>query len=98
MDPIRTHLDTPAWIAQTWVSFGIALVAMVLGIWHLPVDNWIRGFMALGQFFVVASTFTLAKTIRDNHEALKTINRVKDAKTSKLINEYTGPTELSEVG
>lgn len=85
MESIRTQLHTPAWIAQTWASFIIALAAMVFGIWDLPVDNWVRGFIGVGQFFLIASTVTLATTIRDNHEAGRTIHRVEDAKTSHFI-------------
>ena len=38
--------------------------------------------------FLVGSSFTLAKTLRDNHEALRLVNRVKSAKTERLIREY----------
>jgi hypothetical protein len=41
----------------------------VIGICYLPLDIWHRGFLTLGFFFSVASSFTLAKTIRDNQEA-----------------------------
>lgn len=80
--------DTPAWIFQTWASFILSVTVTSAGIYYLPVDLWIRAFMSMGLLFTVASSFTLAKTVRDNHEAEKLMNRVKDAKAEKLLREY----------
>jgi hypothetical protein len=41
----------------------------LLGIYYMPIDLWIKGFIIMGLFFTVGSTFTLAKTIRDRHES-----------------------------
>ncbi len=84
----EVHRDTPAWIFQTWASFILSMGATGTGIYYLPVDLWVRGFMAMGILFTVASAFTLAKTVRDNHESEKLMNRVKDAKAEKLLREY----------
>ena len=35
-----------------------------------------------------ASSFTLAKTVRDNHEADKLLSKVDQAKIEKLLAEY----------
>lgn len=83
-----THKDTSAWIFQTWASFLVAIVASGIGIAYLPVDIWIRGFLGMGFLFSIGSAFTLAKTIRDNHEATKLHNRLKEAKTEKIIREF----------
>ena len=61
--------DTSAWIMQVWASFGLAVLVTCMGIYNLPVDLWVRGYVAMGFFFTVGSTFTLAKMIRDNAEA-----------------------------
>lgn len=84
-EPIK---DTAAWIFQTWTAFLLSMAATATGIFYLPVDPWIRGFMGIAMLFLVASTFTLAKTVRDNHEATKLVNRVKNAKTEKILREY----------
>jgi len=60
--------STPAFFVQSVVSFGVALVGVGIGVAYLPVDRWIRGFLALGLLYVVTSTFTLAKCVRDHHE------------------------------
>lgn len=61
--------DTNAWIAQVWISWAVAMACMGFGIYHLPVSGWQRGFLGMGTIYTVGSTFTLAKTIRDQQEA-----------------------------
>jgi hypothetical protein len=92
MDNAPIQKDTTAWIFQVWVSFLASMAAMIVGILHLPVDGWVRGYMAMGTLFTVGSAFTLAKTIRDNYEAGKLISRLSEAKTEKLLRDY----ELTE--
>jgi hypothetical protein len=66
-DPLMKK-DTQAWIFQVWLSFALAIGTTLIGICYMPLDLWHRGFLALGFFFSVASSFTLAKTIRDNQD------------------------------
>ena len=61
--------NTPAFFAQAALSFGVACVAVGIGITYLPVDRWTRGFLAIGCLFLVSSAFTLAKCVRDHQEA-----------------------------
>jgi len=42
----------------------------------------------MGYLFTVTTCFTLAKTIRDKHESQRLINRVKEAKTEKILADY----------
>jgi hypothetical protein len=77
-----------AWIAQSWISFAVAIAAMAIGIWHLPVDAWIRGFFGLGTLFVVGSTFSLSKTLRDVHESTRLVSRVEEARVERLLAEH----------
>lgn len=79
---------SPAWIAQTWISFAVSVGACALGIWVLPVDPWIRGYLAMGLLFVLGSTLNLAKTARDQHEAHKLVARVDEARMEKLLAEH----------
>jgi hypothetical protein len=60
--------NTTAFFAQAAISFGVAAVAVGIGITYLPVDRWIRGFLAIGALFLVSSSFTLAKCVRDHQE------------------------------
>jgi hypothetical protein len=83
-------IDTPApaWMLQVWVSFLVAAGMTVAGTLMLPVDWWCRGYLLMGELFLTGSTFTLAKTVRDNHEARKLRNRISQAKSTKLLKEY----------
>ena len=42
----------------------------------------------MAELFLVGSTFTLAKTVRDNAETRRLRNRISAAKTDKLLKEY----------
>jgi hypothetical protein len=86
--------DTAAWIFQVWASFALATGTMAIGILYLPVDPWLRAFLGMGMLFSVGSAFTLAKTLRDNHEARRLLNRLSEAKTEKIIREF----EINEAG
>jgi hypothetical protein len=84
-----SHLDRPtsAWIAFSYISFGIALLLVGGGIFALPLDWWTRAYLVMGVSMVVQSSFTLAKNIRDLHEADRMINRIEEARTERLLNE-----------
>lgn len=58
--------DTSAWVMQTWLSFVIAAIVAGYGLFNMQIDLWQKGFLTMGAFFTLASTFSLAKTIRDN--------------------------------
>lgn len=59
---------TYAFYLQSAIAFGTALMFVVGGIYFLPVDGWIRAFLALGSLFLVTSSFSLAKCVRDQQE------------------------------
>ena len=61
---------------------------MTFGVAVMPVEIWMRGYMILGTLFLVGSTFTLSKTMRDEFEASKLINKLAQARTEKLLKEY----------
>ena len=79
------HRDSAGWRGFVLISFAFAALAMGIGIYHLPVDPWVRGYVAMGALFLVGSSFTLAKTIRDDHEAQKWLNKVRDARTEEML-------------
>jgi hypothetical protein len=80
--------DTPAWIFQVWASFAIAVGTTAVGIVYLPLDPWIRAFFAMGLLFSVGSALSLAKTLRDDHEARRLINRLSEAKAERIIRDF----------
>lgn len=76
---------TVAFYVQSIASFGVSVAAVGIGIVYLPVSNWIQGFLAIGVLYVVTSSFTLAKCIRDRQETTTIVNRVDQARMDKLI-------------
>lgn len=79
---------TAAFQLQAVLSFAISTVSVLIGIASLPVDRWIQAFLGLGLLYVVTSAFTLAKTLRDQHEAANVWSRVDEARMQKLLSEH----------
>jgi hypothetical protein len=85
MTPQMPH--TGAWKSFTFISFGIAAGMLALGIFFMPADIWIKGYMAMAAVFTIGTTFTLAKTLRDEHEANRLINKIEDAATERVLRD-----------
>ncbi len=79
---------TPAWNAQVWIAWIVSTMMTLTGVYFLPVDPWIKGYLLMGTLFTVGSTFSLAKTMRDNHESQKLRNRISKARANKLLQEF----------
>ncbi|GAB4451800.1 MAG: YiaA/YiaB family inner membrane protein [Anaerolineae bacterium] len=80
--------DSPAWRLFVVISFMLSLGATSLGLMIMPVDLWVKGYLAMGLYFTVSSTFILSKTIRDSHEAGKLINKLSEARAEKMLKEF----------
>lgn len=85
--PVPTR-NTNAFFLQAAISFGVALLTMVFAICYVPVDNWVRGFLGLGTMFLVTSSFTLAKCIRDAHESSAVAARLDQARVDRILAEH----------
>ncbi|MBH0780621.1 YiaA/YiaB family inner membrane protein [Nocardia bovistercoris] len=79
---------TSAYVAQAAIAFGISLFGAGIGIFYLPLDIWQRGFLGMTVLFLVTSTFTLAKVVRDQHESASVTERIDQARLEKLIAEH----------
>ena len=76
-----------SWVTFTYVSFGAALLMVAIGLFFLPLDVWIKGYLAMGVVLLIQSCITLTKTMRDVHEGEKLVNRIEDAKAERLLME-----------
>ncbi len=83
-----TKNNSTAWVIQTWFSFLLSIAGLGIGIIHLPVDSWTKGYMAMGTVFAIGSTLSLAKTTRDIHEERKLYARIDEARFEKLLAEH----------
>jgi hypothetical protein len=65
------QVDTSAWVFQVWAAFTLSNLLTAWGLYRMDtVQAWQKWFLVSGWLFLVSSAFTLAKTIRDNHEAV----------------------------
>ena len=80
--------NTTAFFAQAGVSFAIALGAMLLALLYLPVDPWIRAFLAMTTLFLTSSCFTLAKCVRDAQEQSQVVARIDQARVDKILADH----------
>ena len=62
---------------------------VAIGMWLLPLDFWIKGYITMGILMLVQSCVTLTKTMRDMHESGKLVNRIEDAKAERLLMEVS---------
>jgi hypothetical protein len=63
------QVDTASWVMTVWVAFAAALALTAWGLWRMEIPAWQKSYMVVSWLFLVSSTFTLAKTVRDQHEA-----------------------------
>ena len=55
---------------------------------YLPVAGWPRAFLVLGTVFLVTSSFTLAKVIRDAQDSGSVVSRLDQARLERLLAEF----------
>jgi hypothetical protein len=84
--PLRPRTTT-AFFVQSAISFGISVTVTIIGIGYLHDSRWVRAFLALGLLYVVTSSFTLAKCVRDRQEESAVVSRVDQARVDKLLAE-----------
>jgi len=82
-NPVLHH--SQSWIVFTYASFVAALTMVIGGIVLMPLDLAMKGYLAMGVVMLIQCCITLTKTIRDNDEASKLVNRLEDAKTERLL-------------
>ncbi|GAT64910.1 hypothetical protein HS048_14570 [Planomonospora sp. ID91781] len=80
--------NTGAFYVQAVLSFGVSVSAVAIGLAYLPVDTWVRAFLSIGVLYVVTSTFTLAKCVRDRQELSDVTTRVDQARLERLLAEH----------
>jgi hypothetical protein len=88
MNTTSQSKPSAAFFVQAILSFTVSLGALIIGIMSLPVGMWIRGFLAVGLLYVVTSTFTLAKVVRDQQEATSVHGRIDQARIEKLLSDH----------
>jgi hypothetical protein len=83
----QTH--SGAWVTFTYGSFAASALLVAIGVFYLPIDLWMKGYLTMGIVMLVQTCITLTKTIRDVHEGSRLVNRIEDAKAERLLMEVS---------
>jgi hypothetical protein len=70
-------------------SFAASAFMVAIGVFYLPIDLWMKGYLSMGIIMLLQSCVTLTKTIRDMHESGRMVNRIEDAKAERLLMEVS---------
>lgn len=80
--------SSTSWVLFVKITFVIAMIAMGLFVFFLDGSVLTKGYLALNSLFLVSSTIMLAKTLRDEHEAQRLLNKINEAKTNKILKDF----------
>jgi hypothetical protein len=76
-----------AWVKFSYLSFAVSVVMMTGGLILAPIDLAMKGYIAMAAVMVIQTTVNLTKTMRDNHESDRLVNKIEDAKTERLLRD-----------
>ncbi|MBI1907465.1 MAG: hypothetical protein HYS20_14715 [Rhodocyclales bacterium] len=68
-DNALTQSDTPLWSTVVWGGFGVAMVLTGWGLYRMEINPTWKAYLVVSWLYLISSAFTLAKTLRDAHEA-----------------------------
>ncbi len=88
MNDTMTLPSSSSWLFFVKTTFAIALAAMAAFIVLMDGNLLVKGYLALNSLFLVSATIMLSKTLRDEHEAQRLLNRINEAKTNKILKEF----------
>jgi hypothetical protein len=77
--------SSAAWSLFTIANWGVAAVMMAGGIYFLEASFAAKGFYAMSALMLVHTTVSLTKTLRDQEESAKMINKIEEARTEELL-------------
>lgn len=61
--------DTPLFKLVVWGGFFLAMTLTGWGLLRMEVNDAYKAFLGVSWLYLITCTFTLAKTLRDRHEA-----------------------------
>jgi hypothetical protein len=62
-------VDTPMFKLVVWGGFFLAMSLTGWGLWRMEVNETYKAFLGVSWLYLITCSFTLAKTLRDRHEA-----------------------------
>ncbi|GAA6142929.1 YiaA/YiaB family inner membrane protein [Hydrogenophaga sp. 5NK40-0174] len=85
--------DSPMWRFVTWGGFAVAMSLTAWGLLRMEINETYRAFMGVCWLYLVTTAFTLAKTLRDQHEADLAEARWQGARAARAGSSYQGADE-----
>lgn len=67
-DNEHTRVDSPMWKGLVWGAFLVAMALTGWGLMRMAIQPVWQAYLLVSWLFLISSTFTLAKTLRDAHE------------------------------
>jgi hypothetical protein len=61
--------DTPMWSLVVWGGFAFAMALTGWGLARMEINPTYKAYLGVCWLFLISTVFTLAKTLRDAHEA-----------------------------
>jgi len=68
-DQAQRGADTPMWSLVVWLGFGLAVGLTGWGLYQMAINPTYKAYLLVSWLFLISSAFTLAKMLRDDHEA-----------------------------
>jgi hypothetical protein len=68
-DNQHKKVDTPMWRMVVYAAFAVAMLLTGWGLWRMNLNETYKAFLLVSWLYLITTTFTLAKTLRDKHEA-----------------------------
>lgn len=65
----RRPADTPMFGLVVYSGFALAIALTAWGLVRMEISDTYKAFLAVSWLYLITCTFTLAKTLRDRHEA-----------------------------
>jgi hypothetical protein len=64
-----SHADTPAFRFVVWGAFALAMGLTAWGLLRMQINETYKAYLGVSWLYLITCTFSLAKTLRDRHEA-----------------------------
>ena len=63
------QVDTPMWRVVVWAGFALAMGLTGWGLWRMEIQPVWKAYLGVCWLYLISNVFTLAKMLRDAHEA-----------------------------
>ncbi|HZW20162.1 YiaA/YiaB family inner membrane protein [Noviherbaspirillum sp.] len=77
--------DTPMFRYVVWTSFFLAMSLTAWGLLRMEINETYKAFLGVSWLYLITCAFTLAKTLRDRHEADRSEARASRASPASEV-------------